>query len=137
MKKNIFNKIKSIFWFVINPRLLFCFAIAWFITNGWSYAMLGLGTYLGVGWMVAVSGAYLAFLWFPFSPEKIVTFGISIILLQWLFPNDDKTLAVLKSLYTKAKGAFRQKKKKRAAKKEEKRDLKNGCVDLQENAKIK
>ena len=30
----------------------------------------------------AVAGAYLAFLWLPISPEKVITFAIAIILLR-------------------------------------------------------
>ena len=66
-----------------------------------------------------VAGAYLTFLWLPISPEKVVTFAIALGLLQWLFPNDQKTLAVLKGLYEKAKLAIRRKKKEHDAKKEE------------------
>ena len=58
-----------------------------------------------------VAGAYLTFLWLPISPEKIVTLAIALGLLQWLFPNDQKTLAVLKDLYDKAKRTIRRKKK--------------------------
>ncbi len=110
MKKSLKEKIKEFVWFIVNPRLLFCFAIAWFITNGWSYAMFGIGTYFGITWMMAVSGTYLAFLWIPFTPEKVVTFAISIALLKWLFPNDEKTLAVLKNLHAKAREAINRKK---------------------------
>lgn len=116
-KEKIKDKIKKVIWFILNPRLLLCVGIAWLITNGWSYVLLGIGTWFEIRWMVAVSGAYLAFLWFPFSPEKIATFAISLALLKWLFPNDQKTLAVLRDWYDKAKSAFRRSKAKRAAKK--------------------
>ncbi len=106
------EKLKKVLQFLLNPRLLLCVAIAWMITNGWSYVMFGFGTYFEIGWMIAVSGAYLAFLWVPISPEKIVTFAIAIWLLRFLFPNDTKTLGVLRELYHKAKEAFRKKKKK-------------------------
>lgn len=109
------NKLRKIVQFIANPRLLLCIALAWFITNGWSYLMFGIGTYFKIHWMTAVSGAYLAFLWLPVSPEKIVTFAISIALLRWLFPKDEKTLAVLKKLHNKAKDAI---KSKRAEKKQ-------------------
>lgn len=105
------EKFKKLLQFLTNPRLLLCVAIAWFITNGWSYVMFGIGTYYGIGWMTAVAGAYLAFLWLPISPEKIVTFAIAIALLRLLFPDDQKTLAVLKNLYQKAKAAIKSKKK--------------------------
>lgn len=107
------EKIKKIFQFIANPRLLLCFLLAWFITNGWSYLMFGIGTYLGIHWMTAVAGAYLAFLWLPVSPEKIATFAIAIALLRWIFPNDQKTLAVLKDLMDKAKNAIKRKKAKK------------------------
>lgn len=104
-------KLKKIFQFIANPHLLLCVAIAWLITNGWSYIMLALGTFFKIDWMMAVSGAYVAFLWLPLSPEKLVTFAIAIVLLRWIFPNDQKTLAVLKELHAKAKKAFKLKKK--------------------------
>lgn len=63
MKKDaIKSKIKKIFWFFANPRLLLCLGLAWIITNGWSYIMLGLGILFDVTWMQAVASAYLAVL---------------------------------------------------------------------------
>lgn len=106
------EKIKKILQFVLNPRLLLCVAIGWLITNGWSYLMFGFGTYFEIGWMIAVSGAYLAFLWFPMSPEKIVTFAIAIALLRFLFPGDTKTLGVLRQLHQKAKDVIQKRKNK-------------------------
>lgn len=106
------QKLKKILQFIINPKLLLCVGLAWMITNGWSYIFFAVGTYFGIGWMAAVGGAYLAFLWLPISPEKIVTFAIALALLRWLFPNDQKTLAVLKDLYEKAKAALKRKKTK-------------------------
>ena len=107
------EKFKKIFEFIANPRLLLCFLLAWFITNGWSYLMFGIGTYLGIHWMVAVAGADLALLWPQNNPEKIATFAIAIALLRWIFPNDQKTLAVLKDLLDKAKNAIKRKKAKK------------------------
>ncbi len=107
------EKIKKVLLFILNPRLLICIGLAWIITNGWSYIMMGLGSYYGIGWMVAVSGAYLAFLWLPFTPEKLVTFAIAIALLRLLFPKDEKTLAILKNGFQKAKEAIMSKKAKK------------------------
>jgi hypothetical protein len=97
------EKMKKIVQFFANPRLLLCLAVGWIITNGWSYIMLAVGTWLGIGWMIAVASAYLAFLWMPISPEKIVTVAIAMALLRFLFPEDQKTLGVLKNLYAKVK----------------------------------
>ncbi|MDO5400986.1 MAG: hypothetical protein Q4F17_08410 [Eubacteriales bacterium] len=105
-------KLKKFLQFIANPRLLLCFAIAWLITNGWSYLMLAAGAYFKIGWMTTVATAYLAFLWLPFSPEKIATFAIAITLLRALYPNDQKTLAVLKRFHRKAKAAIQKQKEK-------------------------
>ena len=116
-------RIKKVLGFLLNPKFLLCFGIGWLITNGWSYIFMGIGTYYQIGWMVAVAGAYLAFLWLPISPEKIVTFAIAIALLRWLFPNDTKTLAVLKQLLQKTREAFGSRKAKDAEKKQHKDNL--------------
>ena len=108
------HNLKKTWQFIANPRLLICFLIGWLITNGWSYILFGLGTYLGIEWMIAVGGAYMALLWLPFTPEKIITCAIAIALLRWLFPNDKKTLAVLRGWYEKAKAAFRARKERKA-----------------------
>ena len=89
------------------------------ITNGWSYVLLGLGHHLNIHWMVAVAGTYIAFLWLPVSPEKIVIFAIAIGLLRLFFPSDQKTLAVLKKLYGSAKDLIRKKKEHRAKKQQD------------------
>ena len=98
---------------MLNPRLILCFGIAWLLTNGWSYALLAIGTYFGIEWMATLAGAYLAFLWLPLTPEKIVTVVIAIMLLRFLFPNDQKTLSILTNIYSKAKEKFHICKKKK------------------------
>ena len=116
MMKKIKKFIKTALEFILNPRLLLCFGIAWMITNGWSYIMLAVGTALDIKWMMGVAGAYIAFLYLP-SPEKIVTFAIAIFLMKRLFPNDEKTLGRLKemraTIKTKAKSYVEKKKKDR------------------------
>ena len=104
--------------FLLNPRFLLCFGIGWIITNGWSYLMLGFGIYWNIGWMIAVASAYLAFLWLPISPEKIVTFAIAIGLMKLLFPRDEKTLGKLRMLYEKAKAVVKKHKDKKTEEQE-------------------
>lgn len=103
MKQKIKAFLKKSLLFIANPRLLLCLGIGWMITNGWSYVLLGIGTYFGIEWMIAVAGGYLTLLWFPFSPEKIATAAIAIALLRFLFPNDKNTLGILKEMSAKAK----------------------------------
>lgn len=97
---------------VLNPRFLLCFGLGWLITNGWAYILLGIGTLLGVGWMIAVSSAYMAFLWFPCTPEKLVTLLIAIFLLRKLFPRDRRTLTRLKLLRRTALRKWREQKER-------------------------
>lgn len=120
--KTLLQKLKSLLQFLLNPRFLLCFGMGWMITNGWSYALLGIGSFYDIGWMTAVAGAYLAMLWFPFTPEKIVTVAIAIALLRWLFPHDEKTLAVLYNMHARALALWREQKAKRQQKREEKRE---------------
>ena len=69
--------------------------MAWMVTNGWCYVFMFLGTWWKLSWMLAVGTAYAGFLWFPFTPEKLVTLAIAIWLLKRLFPQDEKTLKLL------------------------------------------
>ena len=95
--------IKRLTALFFNPRFLLCFGLAWLVTNGWAYAVAALGAVLESGWMLAVSGAYLTFLWFPFTPEKVLTLTLAILLLRWLFPKDEKTLGSLRQMYASLK----------------------------------
>ena len=106
--KTLLQKLKKLLRFLLNPRFLLCFGLGWIITNGWAYFLFGLGSFTDVGWMKAVSGTYLALLWFPFTPEKIVTVGIAIALLKWLFPRDTYTLGVLHDMRQKAQDSLRE-----------------------------
>lgn len=118
MKEKIKNFLKKAIMFLLNPRLLLCFGLGWLITNGWSYILFVLGSWLRIGWMIAVSGAYLTFLWLPISPEKIVTVAIAMWLMKVLFPNDTKTLGVLREMHAKLKAVIAVKKAEHQQKKE-------------------
>lgn len=95
------EKLRTAIDFILNPRLLLCFAAGWMITNGWSYIFIVVGTMFNIKWMAAVGAGYLAFLWLPISAEKIITFAIAIFLLKKFFPNDEKTLGVLVDMKNK------------------------------------
>lgn len=122
MKQKQKEKIKKIIAFLLNPRFLFCFGLAWMITNGWCYVFLGVGAAYDIEWMIYIGTTYLAFLWLPITPEKILTIPLAIAFLRLFFPKDEKTLAVLMQMYQKAKDALKSKKKK---KKEQEAALEN------------
>ena len=98
--------------------MLLCFGLAWFITNGWAYIVMGLGLLIENEWLIGISGGYLAALWIPFTPEKIITVIIAIFLLKLIFPNDKKTLEKLHNMKEKAKAEIKKLKIKRKAKKD-------------------
>ncbi len=121
-KEKIAERSKKILQFILNPRFLLCFGLAWMITNGWCYIFIGVGSFYDIEWMFYIGTTYLAFLWLPITPEKIVTIPLAIGLLKLFFPKDEKTLAVLTQMYQKAKDALKSKKRK---KKEQEAALKN------------
>lgn len=124
MKKKIKSFCKTAIQFILNPRLLLCFGIGWMITNGWSYVLFGLGTWLGNEWMIGVSSAYLAILWFPMSPEKLITVTIAIWLMKLIFPNDEKTLGILRQMLASVKKTLRRKKQEHREKKQQREEKK-------------
>jgi len=111
-KKSFWQRLKRLVILLLNWRFLICFGLAWMITNGWSYVMFAMGTVLQSTWMLAVSGAYLTILWFPFSPEKIVTCAIALILVRFLFPKHQKELSAQVREVLKSDKKKKDKKKK-------------------------
>ena len=103
-KDKIKNKLRRWGRFLLNPRLLLCFFIAWMITNGWSYILFGVGMLLKINWMRMVGGAYMSLLWLPFTPEKIITVLLAIGLLRLIYPRDQRTLAVLRRKLARLRG---------------------------------
>ncbi len=118
VKEKIKYWIKTVVEFILNPRLLLCFGLAWIITNGWAYIIAAIAVWLKIEWLTAVAGGYLAALWIPFTPEKIITVIIAIFLLKLIFPNDKKTLQKLHNMKEKAKDEIKKFKIKRKAKKD-------------------
>lgn len=95
-KENLKRMVQSWASILLNPRLLLCLFIAWMITNGWSYVLMLIGVLLKINWMKIVAGTYMGLLWIPFTPEKIITVALAILLLRALYPKDEKTLGALR-----------------------------------------
>ncbi|MBE6824955.1 MAG: hypothetical protein E7513_06380 [Ruminococcaceae bacterium] len=114
LKKRILKSLKKWLMVILNPRLLLCIFIAWMITNGWSYVFTVIGTLLEIPWMIITGGAYMSLLWVPFTPEKILTVIIAVFLMRLIFPNDKKTIGVLREELSKLKATYiRQRNKRR------------------------
>lgn len=99
---------------IFNPHMLLCLFAAWMITNGWSYVFVALGVWLKVNWLLSVGTAYVSLLWIPFTPEKLATVAIAMLLMKIFFPKDERTLGVLhewrQELRTKMKRSAAQRK---------------------------
>ncbi len=112
LKPKIKYWVKTVLEFILNPRLLLCFGLAWIITNGWAYITTAIAVWLKIEWLAAVSGAYITALWIPFTPEKIITVIIAIFLLKLIFPHDKKTLKKLHDMKEAVKTASKKIKNK-------------------------
>ena len=88
-------RLRCLLAFLANPHFLLCFGIAWMLTNGWAYALFALGTVFSNPFLLGIAGGYLALLWLPFTPEKIITVFIAVRLLKRFFPEDQRTLKEL------------------------------------------
>lgn len=79
----------SFWWFIyrekikpyMRPSIGISFLIAWMITNGWAYLFIAIGTDA----MRIVGATYAAILWLPFTPEKLVTVPLAILIQKILF----------------------------------------------------
>jgi len=77
---------------LLNVHFLICFGLGWMATNGWAYLFLLAGILCRNTVWSAVASGYLAFLWLPFTPEKIITVMIASLLMKMLFPRDFETV---------------------------------------------
>ncbi len=84
MKEKLINIKNLIIKYLKEPKLFIAFLIAWMITNGWSYVMLGFGIFLKIKWMQVVATSYLAILWLPCTPEKLITIPLSVFIYKLL-----------------------------------------------------
>ena len=88
------QRFKNYFRPFLSLKFLLCFLLAWSITNGWAYIFIFLGSYYSINWMFTIGTTYMAFLWLPFTPEKLVTIPLAIWFNLKLF-KDHKTNQLL------------------------------------------
>ena len=80
--KELFLKIWN---YIKDWRTFVSFLIAWNITNGWCYFFIIIGTWLKIKWMKITGWSYLAFLWLPTTPEKLITVPLGMAIKKLLF----------------------------------------------------
>ncbi len=103
MFKRLWAKLKVYIKPFLNWKFLISFGTAWMITNGWAYVLLAVGTILKIKWMIAVSTGYIAFLFLPFTAEKIITIPLAMWLQTIFFKRDEKTARLLEEMKAQAK----------------------------------
>ena len=96
MKRDIREKLRPWLRALTNPHLLISLGIAWFLTNGWAYCAAGVGWYLDIPMLRKTGSVWLGILWMPGTPEKLFTFAIAMGILRLLFPEDTRTLAMVR-----------------------------------------
>lgn len=82
----------------LKPTLAISFLIAWFITNGWAYLLVAIGS----GWLRGLALTYIGLLWLPFTPEKIITIPLALFIQKKFFIRKQKIYNY--DLYKKEKG---------------------------------
>lgn len=65
--------------------------------------MLGVGIGLKIKWMITVASSYIAFLYLPFTAEKLVTIPLAILICKILFPKQKKLQDDLKAMLSEEK----------------------------------
>ncbi len=95
-ESGFYQKIRPWLRALTNPHLLISVGIAWFITNGWAYCAFGLGMWREIAWLRNAGTVWLGMLWLPGTPEKLVTFALAMGILRLLFPDDTRTLAMVR-----------------------------------------
>jgi hypothetical protein len=88
-------------------KFLVSFGSAWMITNGWAYVLAVVHTPLQ-----KIALGYIAFLYLPFTPEKLITIPLAIFIHTKMFKNDDKTRKDLEEMYEQAKTDWKKIKNK-------------------------
>lgn len=85
--KDLFLRIWN---YIRDYRTFISFLLAWTITNGWCYVFIILGSTLNIKWMKITGWSYLAFLWLPTTPEKIITIPLGVGIKKVLFGRKKK-----------------------------------------------
>ena len=90
--KRLWTKIKTYISPFLNWRILIIYLPIWFIMSGWTYLFIYLGTRHHVGWMLAAGTFWATVLWLPFTPEKLITVPLTILVYVKLFGSGNDKL---------------------------------------------
>ena len=94
--KRLWTKIKTYISPFLNWRILIIYVPIWFIMSGWTYLFIYLGTRHHVGWMLAAGTFWATVLWLPFTPEKLITIPLTMLVyVKWRGHSDEKLEAMV------------------------------------------
>lgn len=127
-KPSKFKRFLAWIWKYLRPftnwRFLISFGLAWMITNGIWYIFAFAPIKWFPEWLVWFGRAYIAFIYLPMTPEKLITIPIAVFFQTLLFKGHKKTKDQLDIMYAQAKSDWAKvkakfKRKKKITKEEE------------------
>ena len=104
--KKIWNKIMIYLKPFLDWKFLVSYLIPFSLINGWAWVGTFLLPIIGSNWFTIAASTWLAILWMPWTPEKLVTIPMAIWIHHLLFKNDKKTKIKMQKMYDEAKKDF-------------------------------
>ena len=104
--KKIWTKIKIYLRPFLDWKFLVSYLIPFSLINGWAWVGTFLLPIIGSNWFTIAASTWLAILWMPWTPEKLVTIPMAIWIHHLLFKNDKKTKIKMQKMYEEAKKDF-------------------------------
>lgn len=104
--KKIWTKIKIYLRPFLDWKFLVSYLIPFSLINGWAWVGTFLLPIIGSNWFTIAASTWLAILWMPWTPEKLVTIPMAIWIHHLLFKNDKKTKIKMQKMYDEAKKDF-------------------------------
>ena len=104
--KKIWNKIIIYLKPFLDWKFLVSYLIPFSLINGWAWVGTFLLPIIGSNWFTIAASTWLAILWMPWTPEKLVTIPMAIWIHHLLFKNDKKTKIKMQKMYDEAKKDF-------------------------------
>ena len=104
--KKIWNKIIIYLKPFLDWKFLVSYLIPFSLVNGWAWVGTFLLPIIGSNWFTIAASTWLAILWMPWTPEKLVTIPMAIWIHHLLFKNDKKTKIKMQKMYDEAKKDF-------------------------------
>ena len=81
-------KLKQMIKFFADWRMAISFILAWMITNGWAYLFIAFGSLFEIKWMLGIGTGYIAILWLPCTPEKLITIPLAVWIKKLIFKKE-------------------------------------------------